>query len=406
MWNGACLRLVRPWRGGLRGGIVVANRMLDHSARGPHTRGYSPTLGMYLGGLWLGTVLLTAVGIGAFIYLVDVINMWNEVSGRNVGSGTVLLMSLAKSPDLLLQLLPFAVLIGSLVWLNSLNKRQELVALRAVGLPARRFLMGPLMACLLVGALALGVGNPVSAALLKKYEQWSSTVFPNSAKGLITAGGSVWLRQGDDHGPQASGRDYFIYGQKVSSDGKNLGQATVFVFDHNNSFLARLDARNAKLEDGRWLLSEVFLLTPRQEIVRQEEVTLPTSLTPEQLQASFNAPGTLDIFQLREFIQTLESNGFKTSRHAMAYQRLLALPFMCLAMLLVAVPFGLKYTRTRSLGIVIISGVCMGFGFYLFSNIMAAYGLAGRLDVRLAAWLPGVMAILISVALMLQLREE
>ncbi len=380
--------------------------LLAYGKRNTQTRGYSPTLGVYLGSMWLGTVVLTALGMGAFIYLSDVINMWNEVSGRNVSSSTVLLMSLAKSPDLLLQLLPFAVLIGSLVWLNSLNRRQELVALRATGLPARRFLLGPLIACLIVGALALGVGNPVSAALLKKYEQWNAAVFPNSTKGLITAGGSVWLRQSDDAGPQANGRDYFIYGRTVSANGDNLGQATVFVFDDKNNFLARLDAANAKLEEGSWRLNQVFLLTPRQEIVRQEEVRLPTSLTPEQLQASFNPPGTLDIFQLREFIQTLEENGFKTARHAMAYQRLLALPFMCLAMLLVAVPFGLKYTRTRSLGIVIISGVCMGFGFYLFSNVMAAYGLAGRLDVRLAAWLPGLMAILISVALMLQLREE
>lgn len=384
----------------------MANHLLAYTDRGPQARGYSPTLGMYLGGMWLGTVFLTALGMGAFIYLIDVINMWNEVSGRSVSSGTVLAMSLAKSPDLLLQLLPFAVLIGSLVWLNSLNRRQELVALRAIGLPARRFLLGPLIACLMVGALALGIGNPVSAALLKKYEQWNAAVFPNSTKGLITAGGSVWLRQSDDDGPKASGRDYFIYGRTVSANGDNLGQATVFVFDNKNNFLARLDAQNAKLEEGRWRMSQVFLLTPKQEIVRQEEVALPTSLTPEQLQASFNPPGTLDIFQLREFISTLEENGFKTARHAMAYQRLLALPFMCLAMLLVAVPFGLKYTRTRSLGVVIISGVCMGFGFYLFSNVMAAYGLAGRLDVRLAAWLPGVIAILISVALMLQLREE
>jgi lipopolysaccharide export system permease protein len=180
----------------------------------------------------------------------------------------------------------------------------------------------------------------------------------------------------------------------------------VFVFDSRNSFVARLDARQALLEDGFWRLKEVFMLTPRQEIIRQDEVTLPTALTPEQIQASFNPPGTLDIFQLREFIQTLSENGFKTSRHAMAYQRLLALPFMCLAMLMVAVPFGLKFTRTRGLAVVIVSGVVMGFGFYLFSNVMAAYGLAGRLDVRLAAWLPALMACLISVALMLQLREE
>ena len=369
-------------------------------------RGYSATLGIYLGGIWLGTVLLTIVGMATFIYLIDVIDLAHQISGRNVSLATALIMSLAKMPDMLLQLLPFAVLIGSLAWLNQLNKRQELVALRAIGLPARRFLLGPVVACLLLGGLALGVGNPISAAMLKKYEHWNAAVFPNATKGLVTAGGSIWLRQTDYEGAKASGRDYFIYGRKVASDGSDLGQATVFVFDRKGNFVARLDAQKATLEQGRWRLNDVFMLTPKQDIVRQEQVTLPTTLEPEQIQASFNPPGTLDIFELRNFIKTLATNGFKTSRHAMAYQRLLALPFMCIAMLLLAVPFGLKFTRARGLGMVIGAGVVMGFGFYLFGNVMAAYGLAGRLDVRMAAWLPAAMACLISVALMLQLREE
>lgn len=372
----------------------------------PSVRGYSPTLGWYLGSMWLATVGFTIIGLAAFIYLIDVIDLWNQISGRNVSPVTALLMSLSKMPDMLLQLLPFAVLIGSLIWLNQLNKRQELVALRAVGLPARRFLLGPVIACLLLGAIAIGVGNPLSATMLKRYERWNASVFPNSTKGLITSGGSVWLRQNDDDGPRASGRDYFIYGRKVSPNGDNLGQATVFVFDRDDSFVARLDAEQAILEQGQWRLKNVFMLTPKQEIVRQEQVTLPTSLTAEQIQASFNPPGTLDIFELRSFIETLKESGFNTNRHSMAYQRLLALPFMCLAMLLVAVPFGLRFTRTRGMGMVIVTGVCMGFGFYLFGNVMAAYGLAGRLDVRLAAWLPACMASLIAVALMLQLREE
>lgn len=384
----------------------MAKPLLQTPVRSASVRGYSPTLGWYLGATWMVTVLLTMCGMAAFIYLIDVIDLWHQISGRNVSAGVALIMSLTKMPDMLLSLLPFAILLGSLIWLNQLNKRQELVALRAVGLPARRFLMGPLVACLLLGVLALSVGNPISSALLKRYERWNDTVFPNSTNGLITAGGSVWLRQSDTEGPHASGRDYFIYGRKVSANGDNLGQATVFVFDKTGNFVARLDAGQAVLEPGQWRLSNVFMLTPKQEIVRQDEVTLPTSLTAEQIQASFNPPGTLDIFELHDFIKTLAASGFKTSRHSMAYQRLLALPFMCIAMLLVAVPFGLKFTRTRSLGIVIVSGVCMGFGFYLFSSFMAAFGLAGRLDVRLAAWLPAVMASLLAVALMLQLREE
>ncbi|PZP38972.1 MAG: hypothetical protein DI585_05745, partial [Pseudomonas fluorescens] len=223
----------------------LGDTLLEASPRDRTTRGYSPTLGVYLGGMWLGTVFFTILGLGTFIYLIDVIEMINQLAGRNIPTSTALVMSLTKVPDLLLQLLPFAVLIGSLVWLNQLNKRQELVALRASGLPARRFLMGPLIACLLVGGMAIAVGNPVSAALLKKYERWNNVVFPNSTKGLVTAGGSIWLRQSEFPATEtkaASGRDYFVYGHKVSPGGDNLGQATVFVFDNDNNFLARLDA--------------------------------------------------------------------------------------------------------------------------------------------------------------------
>jgi lipopolysaccharide export system permease protein len=76
-------------------------------------------------------------------------------------------MSLTKMPDLLLQVLPFAILLGTLVWLNQLNRRQELVALRASGLPARRFVLAPLLMCGLLGVTALLVVNPVAATMLK-----------------------------------------------------------------------------------------------------------------------------------------------------------------------------------------------------------------------------------------------
>lgn len=370
----------------------------------PERRGYAPTLAFYLASLWTTSVVLTVLGLAAFIYLIDLVELWRQLAGKNVPATTALTMSLMRVPDLLMQLLPFAVLLGSLMWLNQLNRRQELVALRAAGLPARRFLFGPMLACLMLGGFALVVGNPVSSTLLKRYERWNSDIFPNTTRGLVTAGGSVWLRQGEGNG--GGRRDYFIYGRSVAANGGSLGQATVFVFDALGNFVSRMDAAQAILRQGEWEMKDVFVLSPTQDIVHKSQVMLPTTLTPGQIQASFNPPGTLDVFELRKFIDVLKKSGFPTSRHAMAYQKLLALPALCLAMMLLAVPFGLRFTRNRGLGIVILAGVGMGFGFYLFGNIMAAYGLAGRLDVRLAAWLPTAMAGLLAVALMLQLREE
>lgn len=373
--------------------------------RGAHHRGYAPTLGWYLASRWLGALMLTLLALSTFIYLIDLIELLRQLAGKNVPAGVAALMTLGKVPDLLIQLLPFAILLGTLVWLNQLNRRQELVALRASGLPARRFVLGPLLACAFVGVVTLFIVNPVSATLLKRYERWYGEIFPNTVKGLVTSGGNIWLRQ-DEVDPTQTRKSYFIYGHNVSANGQNLGQATVFVFNEQGDFMARLDASQAALEPGQWQLHNVFLLSPRKQIVHENVVTLPTTLTAEQIQASFNPPGTLSVWELGNFIKVLKQSGFPISRYSMAYQRLLALPILGMTMLLLAVPFGLRFTRNQGLATVILAGLGLGFGFYLFGNIAAAYGLAGRLDVVLAAWLPACMAILLAAALLIHLREE
>ncbi|NBX86705.1 MAG: LPS export ABC transporter permease LptG [Proteobacteria bacterium] len=386
----------------------MASGMLSlHHHSGALRRGYAPTLGRYLAMSWLATFLLTLLALGVVIYLVDVVELLRQLAGKNIPMGQAAMMSLLKMPDLLLQLLPFAVLLATLVWLNQLNKRYELVALRASGLPARRFVLAPLLMCALVGVSALLVVNPLAATFLKRYERWYGEVFPNTVKGLVTDGGSIWLRQEEMGGSRPEGRrTYFIYGQTVAANGQNLGQATVFAFSPQGDFLARLDAKQADLENGRWMLRDTFLLSPQQEIAHEDLMSLPTSLTASQIQASFNPPSTLSLWELRRFIGVLEASGFPASRHAMAYAKLLALPALALAMFVLAIPFGLRFVRGQGMAGVVLAGLGLGFGFYLFGNIAAAYGLAGRLDVMLAAWLPTLAALLLAAALLLHLREE
>lgn len=384
--------------------MAQAHTYAGEFARPKPKRGYSGTLGWYLASMWLRMVAMTLVALGSFIYLLDVVDLLREMSGRGVSAMQAVIMSLIKLPDLMLQLLPFAVLLASLIWVNRLNLRQELVALRASGLPARRIVLGPVVACLLVGAAALFVGNPVASTLLKRYENWRADVMPNSVKGIVTSGGNIWLRQDEmDNGKK---RTFFIYGKSVSPAGDSLGEATVFVFDGMGDFLARLDAAQAVLMDGFWRLEDSFMLSPQKRIVHEDAVTLPTKLTAEQIQSSFNPPGTLNIWELNSFINVLEKSGLPANRHAMALERLLALPLTCVAMLLLAVPFGLRFNRGRGMATVILSGLGLGFGFYLFGNFAAAYGMAGRLNPLLAAWLPATMALLLAAALLIHLREE
>jgi lipopolysaccharide export system permease protein len=374
-------------------------------------RGYAPLLGWYLTRRWLVCLLGTVLVFAILLYLIELVELIRRLATTEAAPLVAIRMAVLKLPDILLQLLPFAMLIGTIVWLHRLNQRHELTAMKAAGLPARRFLTGPAMACVLVGLLALTVVNPLAAMFTKTYERWYAETFPGSVRGLITNGGSAWLRQTDPE----SGRTYFLYGQNIQNNLQSSGQtgdtvlgpATIFIFQQNGGFLARLEAKTASLQTGAWVLNEARLIGQgTQTSVEPHMVRLPTKLTAEQLRDSFTPPATLNVWELGNFVQVLAATGFPSAHHAMAYAKLLALPALGLAMFALAIPFGLRFARhstlVRSIGL----GVGLGFGFYLLGNFVAAYGLAGRLNPSLAAWLPVGIGLLAALALVIYLQED
>lgn len=367
----------------------------------PQTRRSSPTLVGYLAKRFIISIFAAGIVIIGFIYLMDVIELLRRLSKvPNVSEYLALQMSLYKLPHLALEIAPFAILIGTIMCFTLLSRSHELVALRSAGLPARRFLIPPLLVCAILGGLCVVFVNPLAATLLKKYERLEQELFPGTAHGLVTEGGSIWLKQ-----PEKA-YDLFIYARKVSANGRELDNATIFVFNKEGTFTERLDAETMKLMNGEWRLNRVFRFGVGEEITWDENWNFATTLTPEVIQSSFNSPQSLSVWELKQFIDLLKQAGFPSSAHEMHFQRTLALPAFMLAMFLLAAPFALRFSRLHGMGQVLLVGLGIGFAFHFFGNFTAAYGLGGRLDILLAAWAPTAIAACIGMALFLQFREE
>ncbi len=372
----------------------------------PVRRGYAPTLGWYLARRWLAAVGLTLAAFGAFVGLLNALEAMRSVAERPLSATHAALVSLLQLPDMLVQLLPFAVLIGTLLWLQRLSKSHELVAIRASGLPVRRFMVSAVISCVLLGVAAVTILNPVAATLLKRYERWHAAQNPAAAQGVLTSRGSLWLRQEVRRTSAAPIQHIFLYGGTVQAQGTLLKPATLFVFNASNTLLARFDAQQAQLQPGQWQLQQVKVLRPGQPLRDEAVVSVPTLLTPGQLAASLNPPATLNIWELQRLLGVLAANGWQAGPYALAYANLLALPLLCLAMMLLAVPFGLQHQRVGGLFRRVILGLGLGLGFFVIRNWSGAYALAGRLEPWLAAAVPVSLGMLLAMFLMVWLREE
>ena len=361
----------------------------------------STTLSGYFGRQFTVWVVGTFAGIMAIVFLLDFIELLRRGSGKDNAHFTVLLqMALLKLPNMAQQILPFAVLFGSMLAFTRLTRTNELVVARAAGVSVWQFLMPALMVAIALGAFKVTVLNPLSSVLIERFHALEDTVLRNRADSFLSVGsGGLWIRERDDD------RQIVVHARSASEQTASLGQVMVLAFDREDRFERRIDAREAKLLDGEWVLFDVVLTTSENRPERLESIRLPTNLTIENIQDSFASPETMSFWELPGFIRILENAGFSAVKHRLYWHALLASPLLMTAMVLIAATFSLRLTRRGGTLVWASSGLFFGFLLYFLSDIVFALGLSARIPEVLAAWTPATVTMLLGMTSLLHLED-
>ncbi|NJO38375.1 MAG: LPS export ABC transporter permease LptG [Rhizobiales bacterium] len=344
----------------------------------------SLTLSVYIAKHALVGVMIALVALGVIAVVVDLIELLRRASSRPEATfGVVFTMAWLHLPFFLQQLLPFAVLFGAMFSFQRLTRSHELVVARATGVSVWQFLTPALAVALGLGVLTVTVFNPVGAVLVSKYETMERLYFSYRASMVAVSQGGLWLRQ--QHG---DGGELLLHARQMKRDPPTLGSVMVFFYDDQMHFAARADAKSARLRPGSWELIDPLYSTPDGDSQQRARLDIPTDLTPDRIKESFEAPETTSFWDLPAFIEQLEAVGFSATEHRLYWHRLLSLPCLLAAMLLIGVTFSLRLVRQGGNGILIACGLITGFAFYILSDVIFALGLSGRLPPTLAAWTP------------------
>jgi lipopolysaccharide export system permease protein len=341
-----------------------------------------PTLGRYFGLRFLGAVLLVFGGIFALVALVDYIETMRRANDiPHVSAILVAKTSFYRVPQITERVLPFCVLIGTMVCYLNLSRRLELVIARAAGVSAWQFIAPAVIVAFLLGVVATTAYNPLSAIMQEKSKRYEAILFGEQSSEL-QGGGPFWTSQRSSEG-QA------IINAKASRDqGVNLSGVTFFVFDNADHFKERIDARSATLEPGVWRLVDARVNEPGQLPTTHPVYQLKTSLTPEQARESFATPETVPFWELPAYITIADHAGLVAAGYKYQFQKLLAQPFLLAAMVFLAASVSLRFFRFGGVQKMILSGVAAGFLLYVLSKVTEDMTKAELMLPAAAAWLP------------------
>src|SRR5690606_12313060 len=114
-------------------------------------------------------------------------------------------------------------------------------------------------------------------ALLGRYERLEASYIRNEESVLAVSESGLWLRQVDANGQSV------IHARRVAPGSLALQQAIVFRYAEGDRFVDRIDAREAQLQEGRWLLLDAWLSRPGEPSRFHERFELPSDLTVDKI---------------------------------------------------------------------------------------------------------------------------
>lgn len=335
--------------------------------------------------LYLLLGLSTFVGIYLVVDLFEKIDTFVDHQARIVD---VLAYYANSLPLIIIQTLPVAMLLASILSLGQLRKFNEITAMQSSGLSPLRITRPLLVAALLITAGAYVVSEEVVPGA---YERQSRTMDVQIKK--KHPGGARSKR--DIYYMGRGGRVYIAREfRPVRESMADLSVQSFASIDGKQKITARADAASAYWHDGHWQLQDGFARR-----------FLPDSLSvsgevgasfrrygdsrfeerPDEFARPKNDPFNMNRQQLREYINRIRDSGARVTQYVTDYHLRAAFPLSNFIMVLLGTCLSLRIMRgTLALGFGI--SISLGFGYYGFLRVGQALGYNGTVPPLLAAW--------------------
>jgi len=365
-------------------------------------------LDRYIARSWVANVALVMLAFASIYFLGEFMDLIDDIQQHSV-KGRVLVHFYATHVwQIGFTVAPVAVLVGVLVTLGLLARRNEITAMKAGGISVYRA-AGPV----------LGMGL-LASLLLYGMQEWMLPITNKAAAldfNVIKGRPAQSSGQFDRRWVLASDERFYNFDYIVEREGAPArgvaepgrgGEFSVYGFSIYDVDLKTWDLRERLFaERAAWdPASRTYdLESGWRRTAGKRSVFQP--FTAQRVRAIGRDPGgeieppsyfrreekpsdTMGFGELRDYIASLEARGFDVAKYRVQLHRKLAFPMVGLVMTLLAVPFSFIVARRGALygiGIAIVIAIV----YWAVLGIFEALGNSALLHPSLAAWAPNLL---------------
>ncbi|MGB0906981.1 MAG: LptF/LptG family permease [Maricaulaceae bacterium] len=376
------------------------------------------TISRYIARRTLSGIFIAFTVVTAIIMLVDFVEATRTIGDNtNLSFATIAILTIFKTPQLIEQTIPFVVLFGMMGTLFGLNKRSELIVLRASGLSAWRILTPALFVTTSLGVIWAVLFNPLAVLSTAHYKSMVDNTALQYDDKNTKKNQDVWLREGSDNG------QIVIHGSLDTKTLNTLKDVTFYYYDflrydpeydladfeitrESTKFSRRVDADKAVLHPSSyWQLYNLIENKENQILTYGYTASVPTRITFADLKDHAKRKNRPAFWNTAKEIQAADDAGFSSVALQMHFHKLLSLPLMLIAMTFIAASVSMQLIREGGSLRLLLTGGVIGFGVYFSDSLFVAFGEAQSLPVILAAWSIPLLALFAGVSYLMKIED-
>jgi lipopolysaccharide export system permease protein len=342
-----------------------------------------------------GMVLLAFLGLFGFF---DFVNELDSIGKRGYELHQAFVYVLLLVPGRIYELLPIAVLIGTLYALTTLARHSELTVMRVSGLSTGRMLKILAGIASVFVALTFVMGEYVAPPAERAAQQFRLQATQSTVSQDLRSG--LWVKDGT----------LFINVRTLTADQVMEG-VRIYEFDADQGLRAIGEAERGVYvgADEGWRLTNVSQTRFGPEGTKVEtlpELAWRSDLTPEVLSVLMVVPERMSVATLYTYSRHLAENRQKAARYEIALWKKLVYPFAALVMIGLALPFAYTHDRMGGVNVKVFGGIMIGIGFHLLNGLASNLGVINSWSPPVAALLPSGLFLLAAAAMLLWVEHR
>lgn len=331
------------------------------------------------------SIFLVLLALLALYGFFDMITELKDVGRGNYQLQHAVIYVALRLPGRVYELMPIAVLIGTLYALSTLARNSEITVLRASGMSTGALLKILIKLALFFALATLLIGEFVAPPAEKAAQQLRIRAAKSVVGQEFKSG--LWLKDGR----------VFVNVRAASQDAELQG-VRIYEFDQSHQLLSVSEAEAGRfLEEGKWQLQSVVRTVLEKDKARIEklpEMEWRTALNPDILSVLMVSPEKMSLYHLVTFTKHLLENNQKSERYQIALWKKLIYPMGALVMVALALPFGYTHSRMGGVALKIFGGVMTGVLFHMLNGLFSSLGVINAWPPFASAVAPSAMFLL------------